>query len=59
MKYGMNQVQVPPFELKLRQDGATRPRNPKKSKKQHPEKCAAGGAGAQFTLVRTVQLFPL
>ena len=46
----MNQVQVPPFELKLRQDGATPPRNPTNPKK-HPEKCAAGGAGAQFTLL--------
>ena len=29
----MNQVQVPPFEPKLRQDGATPPRSPKNSKK--------------------------
>ena len=27
-KNGMNQVQVPPFELKLRQHGATPPRTP-------------------------------
>ena len=28
MKFGMNQVQVPPFDLKLRQDEATTSRNP-------------------------------
>ena len=28
MKFGMNQVQVPPFGLKLRQDEATTSRNP-------------------------------
>ena len=33
MKSGMNQVQVPPFELKLRQDVATAPRNPKITQK--------------------------
>ena len=33
IKSGMNQVQVAPFELKLCEDVATPPRNPKKPKK--------------------------
>ena len=46
MKSGMNQVQVPPFELKLRQDVATAPRNP-----TNLQNALRGGAAAQFTLL--------